>query len=430
MTQYNHRRKRKLKPIPCIITAIAIIVVIGGLYFLLGRKDAYSQYKEYNEDNKKVGEVKNINKDDDKFYQSIYYPSFKDKTLNKIIKETYTAFIKNEKPTKDQQDILYMDYSSKEIYKQYIVLEFDFKRVDSETDKETKQTKLFTYDKNTKKVLTLENCLHGKYKDLLNTMNVKDIDPKSTNISIGKDSFTYYPNSDQSKGVEIKYSDNKDYILLANKNIPSNVPTGIKQPVQQTVDKNKKMIAITMDDGPHKTLTQRAMTAFEQYKGRATFFELGQNVEKYPDIVKDVYERGFEISSHTYSHSQLNKLDAPTLDGEIKKTQDAVFKITGYESKLIRPPYGAKNETVISAFTSYDLTSVLWDVDTLDWKHRDANYVCDQIVNNAFDGAIVLIHDIHETSIAGLELALPKLADQGYQFVSVSTLYQYKDVKK
>ena len=200
------------------------------------------------------------------------------------------------------------------------------------------------------------------------------------------------------------------------------------------VDPKKKMVAITLDDGPHKTLTERAMNAFEKYNGRGTFFELGQNMNLYPDIVKSVYERGHEIASHTYQHAQLTKLDATALDEEIKKTQEACFKACGTEPTLIRPPYGAKNDTVKSAFYSYGLSMILWDGDTEDWRYskvtNGAQIVCDNIIRDAKsktgDGNIVLIHDIHENSVAGLEMALDQLSKEGYQFVTVSDLLKYK----
>ena len=176
------------------------------------------------------------------------------------------------------------------------------------------------------------------------------------------------------------------------------------------------------------------MAAFEKYNGRATFFELGRNMEIYPNIVKEVYERGHELASHTYSHAQLTKLDPVTLDAEISRTQEACFKASGTEPTLIRPPYGAKNDNVKNAFHSYGLNMILWDGDTEDWRYSKkpdgAQTVCNNIIADAKaksgDGNIILIHDIHENSIAGLEMALDQLSKEGYQFVTVSDLIKYK----
>lgn len=327
-----------------------------------------------------------------------------------------------------------MDYSCKKIYKQYIVIELDYKRV-NEDETKTKSTKqIMTYDCKTNQLLTLKDCLHGKYGALLDQLGVKKYDKESTAIKVGKKDFTYYTDKKLKNKVVVNYKKNKDYIKLANKNIPSNAPLDVKAPKLMKVDPKKKMVAITLDDGPHKTLTERAMNAFEKYNGRGTFFELGQNMNLYPNIVKSVYERGHELASHTYKHAQLTKLDAATLDSEISKTQEACFKACGTEPTLIRPPYGAKNDTVKSAFHSYGLSMILWDGDTEDWRYskaaNGAQIICDHIIRDTKaktgDGNIVLIHDIHENSVAGLEMALDQLSKEGYQFVTVSDLLKYR----
>ena len=230
--------------------------------------------------------------------------------------------------------------------------------------------------------------------------------------------------------VEIKYEENKDLIRLANKNIPSNAPLDVKTPTPlPKIDPNKKMIAFTLDDGPHKTNTLRVVEMFEKYNGRATFFQLGKNVQAYPDIVKTVYEHGFEIANHSWDHPDLRKLDTNAVNKQIVDTQNAIFSITGDEPSLIRPPFGAYNDNVKTVVKNNGMQIALWTVDTLDWKLKDANKIKDAIVNNAYDGAVVLIHDIHNFTVDGLEMALAELANKGYQFVTLSTLGEYKELK-
>lgn len=434
MYVYRHKRRYKLKLVPVICTLLSVVIVIAGVYFLFFKGDKYDDYRTYVETNKKYGEVENYEASNDHFFISVFYPQFKDKTLNNIVKETYEDMINKEKKKDDQKDILYMDYSSSYIYKQYVVIEYDFKRIDEKTEKATQTKKIMSYNTQTKQLVALKDCLHGKYSDLFRSLGTENYDKNSTNIKIDEKSFTYYPKENMEDGITIEYEANKSYIKLANKNIPSDVPLDVKAPKYPEIDKNKKMVAITLDDGPHKTLTARAMDAFEKYGGRGTFFQLGEKMDKNPDVVKDVYERGHEVASHTYSHAQLTKLDAAKLDEEIKKTQDACFKITGSEPTLVRPPYGLKNDTVKNALNSYDLTMILWDGDTEDWRYsknaNGAQIICDNIIRDAKaksgDGNIVLIHDIHENSVAGLEMALEKLSQDGYEFVTVSDLLKYK----
>lgn len=433
----NRRRnyyERKSK-VPIFIAGAVVVIIVIGLFVLLfngGRK--YKEYNSYNENNKQYGTVEHYEKENDHFYVSFYYPKVKEKNLNKIIKESNNNYLKSQRKKQDQKDVLYLDYSCKKIYKQYIVVKLDYRRV-NENKKKTDQLKyIMTYDCKTNQLLTLKDCLRGKYGDLLNSMGIGEFNKDSTLIEVGKKSFTYYSDQKLKNKIVVNYEQNKDYIKLANKNIPSNAPLDTKAPKLMKVDPKKKMVAITLDDGPHKTLTERAMTAFEKYNGRATFFELGRNMETYPNVVKEVYERGHELASHTYSHAQLTKLDPVTLDAEISRTQEACFKASGTEPTLIRPPYGAKNDNVKNAFHSYGLNMILWDGDTEDWRYSKkpdgAQTVCNNIIADAKaksgDGNIILIHDIHENSIAGLEMALDQLSKEGYQFVTVSDLIKYK----
>ena len=391
-----HERESK---VPIFIAGAVVIVIIIGLFVLLFNGERkYKEYNSYDESTKQYGTVEHYEKENDHFYVSFYYPKVKEKNLNKIIKESNNNYLKSQRKKTDQL--------------KYIM----------------------TYDCKTNKLLTLKDCLHGKYGDLLNSMGIGEFNKDSTSIEVGKKSFTYYSDQKLKNKIVVNYEQNKDYIKLANKNIPSNAPLDIKAPKLMKVDPKKKMVAITLDDGPHKTLTERAMAAFEKYNGRATFFELGRNMEIYPNIVKEVYERGHELASHTYSHAQLTKLDPATLDAEISRTQEACFKASGTEPTLIRPPYGAKNDNVKNAFHSYGLNMILWDGDTEDWRYSKkpdgAQTVCNNIIADAKaksgDGNIILIHDIHENSIAGLEMALDQLSKEGYQFVTVSDLIKYK----
>ena len=164
----RHGRKRRLKSIPVIITLLVVILILGGIYFLLfNEKNKYEDYNTYNETNKQYGTVQHYEKENDDFYISLYYPKLKEKNLNKIIKESYSTYLKSEKKKKDQKDILYLDYSCKKIYKKYVVVELDYKRI-NEDETKTKATKsIMTYDCKTNQLLTLKDCLHGKYGDLL-----------------------------------------------------------------------------------------------------------------------------------------------------------------------------------------------------------------------------------------------------------------------
>ena len=189
------------------------------------------------------------------------------------------------------------------------------------------------------------------------------------------------------------------------------------------VDKNKKMVAITLDDGPHATNTQKMLDILDAHNAKATFFMLGQNVVNNEEVVKDVYKRGNEIGIHTWDHKQLTKLSQDEIVSQVERTSDAIYKIIGKRPKLVRPPYGAINDTVKNSI-NYSL--ILWNIDSLDWKSRDEKQIVPLVMNSVQDGDIILLHDIHSTTVPAVEKIVSQLEEQGYQMVTVSQLLEAK----
>lgn len=432
--EYRHtvRKKRRLKkePIIAIILMIIIALILGGFFWYINREGPYDKYLKYNEDNKNFGTVEHFEKEDDNFFISLYYPKTKNKKLDKIVNDYQESYVKDQKANKKGKDVLYMDYSISEVYNQFVNLRLKTTRYDENEKEIEAKEKLFTYDTKKDKVLTVEDSLRNTFRTVLTGIEgIESIEAKNDKISVGKDKLTIYTSDDLKNKVEINYKDNKSLIKLANKNIPSDAPLDVAGPAAQpAVDPNKKMIAFTLDDGPHKTNTLKVIEMFEKYNGRATFFQLGKNVKLYPDIVKTVYEHGFELASHSWDHPDLRKLNTEGLNKQIVDTQNMFYEITGYEPSLIRPPYGAFNDTVKTVIKNNGMKIALWGVDTLDWKLKDANKIKETILKQAYDGAVVLLHDIHDFSVSGLEMALGELSQRGYQFVTLSALSEYKDL--
>ncbi len=195
------------------------------------------------------------------------------------------------------------------------------------------------------------------------------------------------------------------------------------------IDPDQPMIALTFDDGPSYESTKIIVDTLKKYDAKATFFVLGEHLtkgqEKNREILKQAYENGNEIASHTYDHKQLTKLTIPEIKSETSKTSDLIKEITGEAPKLLRPPYGAINDTV-SQNIGYPL--ILWSVDTLDWKTRNIDSNVQAVLNGARDGAVILMHDIHMPSAKAVEIVVPKLVEKGYQLVTVSELAQAKGI--
>lgn len=189
----------------------------------------------------------------------------------------------------------------------------------------------------------------------------------------------------------------------------------------------EKCIALTFDDGPHPKYTPMILDILEKYGAKGTFFVIGQNAEKYPDIVLDEYNRGHEIGNHTYSHPDLKKISAEDFLNEITKTNEVLKGITGSEPHLFRPPGGYLSNAIVNEVASCDATTVLWSwrQDTRDWSCPSVGCVVSTVLDNLKDGDIVLFHDFisgKSPTPDALEKILSKLTEQGYKFVTVSEL--------
>lgn len=191
------------------------------------------------------------------------------------------------------------------------------------------------------------------------------------------------------------------------------------------VDPNKPMIALTFDDGPSK-YTDQLLAKLEECDARATFFVVGDNVWRRPDTMKKMAAIGCEVGNHTYTHPNLTKLTPEQIQSEINKTNQAVKAVLGYETESVRPTYGAVNDVVIQNIP-YPL--VHWNVDTTDWQQKDAAAVINHVLQTAQDGDIVLLHDIHATTVEAMMTLIPELKEQGYQLVTVSEMAEARGVR-
>ena len=191
------------------------------------------------------------------------------------------------------------------------------------------------------------------------------------------------------------------------------------------VDKNKKIIALTFDDGPG-TYTSNLVDILEDNKASATFFMLGKNINIYKDTVLKVHESGMEIGYHSYNHKNFKRQKLEIIKEEFDKSNSILKSITGDTFRLIRPPYGEINDKIKNEL---DAAFILWDIDTMDWKYRNSDYLVNYVLDNAEAGDIILFHDIHKTSVDAIEKLLPELYVNGYQVVTVSKLAEVTDTK-
>ncbi len=188
---------------------------------------------------------------------------------------------------------------------------------------------------------------------------------------------------------------------------------------------DKKQIALTFDDGPHPTKTPQILDILNKYDIKATFFLIGKNIENYPDIVKREISEGHEIGNHTYSHAQLDKLTKADIEKEIREFETTLSSLCDYTPSIIRPPCGSFGNELKNAVEKINYKIILWSIDTRDWSHTPADTIIDNILSKAKSGDIILMHDYitgDSPTPAVLEAIIPRLIEEGYEFVTVSEL--------
>ncbi len=205
--------------------------------------------------------------------------------------------------------------------------------------------------------------------------------------------------------------------------VPTPTPTPTKPPEPVGPNCNKlKCIALTYDDGPFP-YTSRLASIMREQKVKATFFMLGENVVQYPQAVKDVQATGSELANHSWSHPSLPGLGNSAMRSQLHRTNQAIEKAAGVKVTLMRPPYGANNKRLDVVSRDLGLAEIYWNVDTLDWQYKDTDRLVDYVLENASRDQVILMHDIHESTVDGAEAIFKGLKKQGFTLVTVSELY-------
>lgn len=193
-----------------------------------------------------------------------------------------------------------------------------------------------------------------------------------------------------------------------------------------SVKTEEKKVAISFDAAWGADKTRDIMDNLEKYDCNATFFLVGFWIDKYSDIVKEIDERGFEIGSHSNTHPDLTKLSRDKIEIELETTSKKLENITGKKVNVFRSPFGAYNNTSIEVAESQGLTTIQWDVDSLDWKGISAQNICSNVLPKVKPGSIILCHNNSDHIVEALPTILSTLKERGYSVVSVSELI-YKD---
>jgi peptidoglycan/xylan/chitin deacetylase (PgdA/CDA1 family) len=187
---------------------------------------------------------------------------------------------------------------------------------------------------------------------------------------------------------------------------------------------NKKMVALTFDDGPDPITTPKIIAALNQENVKGTFFFIGAKVQKYPEIVKSAYNNGNVIASHSFYHHLLPKKTVKEIHQDLEKTSATIHQVIGKSPALLRPPFGETNDKLVKVAKKDHYKIILWSIDTLDWYQREQSNIQRNVYDNVRNGDIILMHteDYTLETAKAIPTIIKELKRRGFQIVDVATL--------
>ena len=188
------------------------------------------------------------------------------------------------------------------------------------------------------------------------------------------------------------------------------------------VEKDYKVLSISFDAAWGNEDTQQLIDILGKYNIKATFFVVGEWVDKYPESVKALHDAGHEVMSHSNDHAHFNSLSAEEITADLNTCNDKIEAVTGVRPTLFRCPYGEYDDHVINAVRSLGMEPIQWDVDSLDWKDLSAGEITQRVTSKVQPGSIVLFHNAALHTPEALPAIIEALLQEGYQFVPISQL--------
>lgn len=199
-----------------------------------------------------------------------------------------------------------------------------------------------------------------------------------------------------------------------------------QQAFGRTVDPSKPMVALTYDDGPQPSVGNRIMDCLAQYGGKATFFMVGERVGSYATEVQRMVAEGHEVANHSMNHKYLQKCKAAEIQAQVKLCNDAIEAACGVRPRLMRLPGGGYNSTVLA---NTHMPMIQWNIDTLDWKTRNAQQTINAVLSKVKDGDVILMHELYSATGDASMTLIPELTKRGFQLVTVSEMAEAKGYK-
>lgn len=195
---------------------------------------------------------------------------------------------------------------------------------------------------------------------------------------------------------------------------------------------NRKVVALTFDDGPDADITPKILDVLKQSNTKASFFFIGEKVAENKDVVKRAYADGNLVLSHSFDHPDLSTKSEAVIDKQMKDTETAIYNIIGKKPALMRPPYGSTNDLILKVAARNNLKIVIWSIDTLDWSQKEKANITKNVLDNVRPGEIILMHSNEDkkTTLEALPDIINGLKNKGYSIVTLSELLgvnAYKD---
>jgi len=197
----------------------------------------------------------------------------------------------------------------------------------------------------------------------------------------------------------------------------------LPQTQRTTAPQAGKVIALTFDDGPDPKLTPHLLKILKKAHVHATFFEVGQSVQRYPQITRDVVAGGHELGNHSWNHPDFGVVGTKKTVQQVNRTNAAIYAATGQLPEYVRPPYGDINRAEGQAV---EQPIIRWSVDSKDWAYLNKDRDISSVVGAAQNGGIILMHDVHAPSVAAVPAIIHRLKAKGYRFVTVSQLLNHQ----
>lgn len=431
----------------CVVTAVIIVAALfsGNVYKDEDSFKAYAaEYFKEVDETKNVGQSQEFIKYGTPLSAAMEYPVTGQASMDGYIKQIAEDLVRqfeteSKGAGKDGPVAMFMDYDSYKTQRAAVGLVFSQERRKADRrEMKTVSSEIYTYNFSTDTGMPLSaiqifnpgyktfcsQYMTKYFQDKYGTQLVKgyektlaDAEENFNKFVLTENGVTFYFDA----GTVLDKKEGPVAVEMTYKQLEGVIRTQIEI---RAIDPSKPMVALTFDDGPFPKTSNRILDCLEKYGVVATFFELGQNVAAYPEVVKREAELGMEIGSHSWSHPNLKALKPKQVKKQIDKTNRALKKACGQTASVFRPPYG-NNSKAVEKYAKAPI--VLWSVDTLDWKSRKAKSVMKVVkgVKN-LDGRVILMHSIYNSTAKAVERMVPWLLNNGYQLVTVRELLQYR----